>query len=194
MSVAVLGLLSLGVITSRVGSYIVTPLWLDYFSGAPFPLLNVTPPHVVPHVVPLYPAHVTSHSVGAQFIVVGQWGCSAIATGLCLLWIILCCPSRISDTDRKYPKRKLFVIGCSQAVSSMLMTYASSGSRVAPYLQGLLSNFNIPIQFTTRYVAGPLVVGQCQRTSLAPSGGVSRIARVPRGRASCSLCRLPKGD
>lgn len=153
LKVLILGALSLGVITSRVGSYVVTPLWLDFFNGFTFDaynVTNITGTSSQSPFVPAFPAKLISHSVGAHFIVFGQWGYSALVSGIILLCILICCPTNITKADRNFPKRSFFIIGFSQALSSLLMGYASSGTRVAPYLQAILGNFNIPVQFTMR--------------------------------------------
>ena len=153
LKVLVLGALSLGVITSRVGSYVVTPLWLDYFNEFTFDaynVANITGTSSESPFVPAFPGKLISHGVGAHFIVFGQWGYSALVSGIILLCILICCPSNITKADRNFPKRIFFIIGFSQALSSLLMGYASSGTRVAPYLQAILGNFNIPVQFTMR--------------------------------------------
>ena len=151
--VTILGLLSLGVITSRVGSYIVTPLWLDFFNGFTIPAYTIlNRSGIANSTQPLLPLKITSHSIGPQFIVFGEWGYCALVSGIILLWMLICCPATISRNDRNYPKLEIFIIGFCQALSSIGMKYASSGTKVAPYLQGILGNFNIPIQFTVRYV------------------------------------------
>ena len=154
LKVAFLGILSFGVVAARVGAYIVTPLWLDYFSESTVNASNITNHSETAcstqSLLLLLSTKNTSHSIGAQFIVLGQWGYSTVVSGVILVWMLLCCPATITRTDRSYPKLNFLIIGFSQAISSVLMTYASSGSRVAPYLQGVLANFNIPVQFTMR--------------------------------------------
>ena len=70
---------------------------------------------------------------------------------LCYIWIILIKPRLFTDTERTYPKRYIFFAGFSQSLSSLLINYSLSGTRTAPYLQAVLNNFNIPIQFVLRY-------------------------------------------
>ena len=153
LKVLVVGALSLGVVTSRVGSFVVTPLWLDFFNSFTFDaynVTNITETSSQNPLVPVFPGKLISHSVGAHFIVFGQWGYSTLVSGVILLCILICCPTNITNVDRNFPKRSFFIIGFSQALSSLLMGYASSGTRVAPYLQAILGNFNIPVQFTVR--------------------------------------------
>ena len=153
LKVLVVGTLSLGVITSGVGSYVVTPLWLDFFNGFTlgfYNVTNITETSSQNPLVPVIPGKLISHSVGAHFIVFGQWGFSAVVSGVILLCILICCPTNITNADRNFPKQSFFIIGFSQALSSLLMGYASSGTRVASYLQAILGNFNIPVQFTMR--------------------------------------------
>ena len=142
--------LSLSVITTRVGYYIVTPLWLDYFKGSTLDFANTTNDSRLANdtmtVLPLK----SGRSINATFLLVGQWGFVAVLTGLTLLGMILGCPNTLSDINYKYPKYQLFLVGFAMAMSSLSFNYALSGSRTPPYLQAVLGNFNIPIQFTIR--------------------------------------------
>lgn len=68
-----------------------------------------------------------------------------------LLILILVRPDSIGEEEKKQSKFWMMIMPAStQAVSSTLVSYAMSGSRTPPYLQALLTNFNIPIQFVTR--------------------------------------------
>ena len=51
----------------------------------------------------------------------------------------------------RYSKWKFFIIGFSMALSSLLFNYSVSGSRTPPYLQAILSNLTVPVQFLIRY-------------------------------------------
>lgn len=91
------------------------------------------------------------HTPNPFFTVLGQWTFSTVLFGLCSLAILLVRPEMIrNQAERSYPKRNFVIIGTSQGVSSILMAYSISGSRTPPYLQAILINFVIPIQFTVR--------------------------------------------
>ena len=146
----VLALLSLGVITSRVGYYIVTPLWFDYFKHSTFDFANITNGSWWKNcTLPVLP-YATAAGINATFLLVGQFGFTMIVTGVILLNMMFVCPNTLSEKDHKYPKFKLFLIGFAMTMSSLGFNYAISGTRTPPYLQAILGNFNIPIQFFTR--------------------------------------------
>ncbi len=99
--------------------------------------------------IPVFPATLTAHVIDAQFVLIGQWGFTALGSGVLLLFL-RCFTEQITDREFGFPKRRIFWIGFAQALSSVLMVYASSGTRTAPYLQGLLSACTVPIQFAVR--------------------------------------------
>ncbi len=154
--------LSIGLVTSRVGTYITMPLWLDYFSNQDSPWINTTNSttskmyrenvlsigHFDP--VPLFPAKKTTAILNPHFILVARWGFTAFICGLVLIILRCVQPMSIKYSRQHYPISHIFPIGFAQGVSATLATYSWSGTRVAPYLQGLLINFSIPIQFFTR--------------------------------------------
>ena len=146
----VLALLSLGVITSRVGYYIMTPLWFDYFKHSIFEFANITNGSCwTNYTLPILP-YATATGINATFLLVGQFGFTMIVIGVILLNMMFMCPKTLSEKDYKYPKFKLFLIGFAMTMSSLGFNYSISGTRTPPYLQALLGNFNIPIQFFTR--------------------------------------------
>ncbi len=57
---------------------------------------------------------------------------------------------RITDREKNYPKFSLILSGSFQAVSGLMYQFSTSGSRTAPYLQGALGYFFIPITFSLR--------------------------------------------
>ena len=142
-------------ILGRVLFFIFTPIWVDYFNLNSSEILNVTNTsntNFTP-IAPLTPAYLTSHRISIIFVVVGQYGFSTIVFGIILLGIMLFSPGTITERERNHPKKNFFIIGFAQGVSAILVNFALSGSRTAPYLQAILSNFGIPIQFIVRYVS-----------------------------------------
>ena len=139
-------------ITGRVLFYIVTPLWLDYFRFTTSPIIYVSNVTNHTHSVPVAPGRPPHERVNVIFLLVGQWGVSTLVVGVALGVVLILMPGTITNTERTYSKRYIFLSGFSQGISSILMNFAMSGARTAPYLQALLPNFNIPVQFLMRYV------------------------------------------
>lgn len=129
-------------VTARVAFYVLTPPFLDFFkTNTSFTnISNSSNPRM------------ESKSISVLFLMIGQWA-------MCLVFAILCvsiqyCIDRqsIIDSNKNYSKVRFLLIGSAQGISTVLVIYAASGSRTAPYLQAILGNFTIPIQFTIRFV------------------------------------------
>lgn len=58
----------------------------------------------------------------------------------------------IKRTDVEYPQLPLILIGVCDAANGILVVYASSPSRTAPFLQSILGNFTIPMTILFRYL------------------------------------------
>src|SRR6218665_1261322 len=137
-------------ISSRVGFFIVTPLWLDFFKP-----INSTSLRNQTHDLDAYASSGNSstcpHSSNPYFAVLGQWTFSSLTLGFGLVLIRVFSPRRLrDDVERSYPKRQFALIGCSQGLASMFLAFAISGSRTPPYLQAILTNFGLPTQFVVR--------------------------------------------
>ena len=65
--------------------------------------------------------------------------------GTALIFIRIFQPHRLGETERRFPHWNLFLIGLLDALNGVLVVFASSGSRTAPYLQAILGNFLIPL-------------------------------------------------
>lgn len=52
----------------------------------------------------------------------------------------------------KFPQWQLMLIGCCDAFNGILVVFASSPSRTAPFLQAILGNIVIPLTIVLRYV------------------------------------------
>ena len=70
--------------------------------------------------------------------------------GTTLVFIRLFQPHRLGETERKFPHWNLFLVGLFDALNGVLVVFASSGSRTAPYLQAILGNFMIPLTILFR--------------------------------------------
>jgi hypothetical protein len=164
VSRGLLVLLAVGVIATYVGPSILTPLWLDAMSwhghavtvnkslinASVFPAFNLTP------------AHLVYQHVDGFFIPLFAHAIYTLVFGIILGVMMLAVPGQITDRERKYNKGWFMLIGGSDAICAVLFVYAASGSRTAPYLQALSSNFNIPVTFIMRYVfLYEVHVGKC---------------------------------
>ena len=123
---------------ARVGYFIDTPLWLDSLHN------NNSNTAAGQH------NSTESRQISVYFLLVSQWGFVALVTGFLLLLLRFQCPGFIGETEKQFPMKYFLVIGFSMGLSSVLFNYSVSGSRTPPYLQAILGNCNIPIQFVTR--------------------------------------------
>lgn len=130
----------------RSSLYVFTPLYLDYFNSN----------HTAPTHENKSSCNTSTHNsiqivgTSAIFLVVGNRAFALIVYAIWLIAIKVCAPTKIGETERNYPKQQIFLISFSQGISSILFIYSLSGSRNPLYLQGILQNVNIPIQFATR--------------------------------------------
>ena len=70
--------------------------------------------------------------------------------GTALIFIRIFQPHRLGETERRFPHWNLFLVGFFDAFNGVLVVFASSGSRTAPYLQAILGNFLIPLTILFR--------------------------------------------
>lgn len=70
--------------------------------------------------------------------------------GVALICIRLFRPQLLGDAERNFPHSQLFLVGFFAALSGVLVVFASSGKRTAPYLQSILGNFMIPLTMALR--------------------------------------------
>ena len=59
-------------------------------------------------------------------------------------------PHNLGETERRFPQSQLFLVGLFDALDGVLVVFASSGRRTAPYLQAILGNFMIPLTMIFR--------------------------------------------
>ena len=129
------------VLLGRSMGFIATPLWLD----------SLKPPNNTGH------SNFTNSTPGGAdglvdpyFMVIYIPAVFTIVCGLLLAVMIQFFPGQITERERSYPKVAFFISGAAQALSSLLFNLAAPGSRMPPYISGILANFNVPIMFTTR--------------------------------------------
>ena len=70
--------------------------------------------------------------------------------GAALIFIRIFKPHRLGETERRFPHSQLFLIGLFDALNGLLVVFAGSGTRTAPYLQAILGNFLIPLTMAFR--------------------------------------------
>ena len=91
--------------------------------------------------------------MSVYFVMLAQWSFSTLVFGALLLGLKLFFPRHLRpEVEGAYPKTELMKIGFSQAISSVLVNYALSGTRTAPYLVAILTNCSIPLQFIIGWV------------------------------------------
>lgn len=136
------GIFAIGVVVTLSVSTILTPLWIDSINiknGTLTNRSNVTYDQF---------KHVNSYSV--IFIVNSIYlVLSAIVLGIFILLNL----NNDSIKEIKSFKVDFLFIGFADAISTVCLVYASSGSRTAPYLQSLTSNLLIPVTFIVRFVS-----------------------------------------
>ena len=141
-----------------------TPLYLDCLNPLHSQLQNVTTiPDASTNSSQVY--MITGQSTNASVIPIqpslpiwqridpffGIWlsmGFDTLLFGVIVAVLYMC--GRISEAERRYPKRGLVLSGGFQAVSALMYQFSTSGTRTAPYLQGTLGYFFIPMTFGLR--------------------------------------------
>ena len=120
-------------VAGQVGQNVTLPLWVDSTNSLSKESKGYTP-------------HVDSYfvvSFGSLLFV--------IIFGLATLFIKLFLPDRIGETEGKFPTKLLAQVGICDGLNGILVVFASSGTRTAPYLQAILGNFIIPLTILVRY-------------------------------------------
>lgn len=115
-------------IAGQVGQNVTLPLWVDStnaLSGEP--------------------------KVDSYFVVSFASLLFVIIFGLATLFLIMFVPGKIGETEKNFPKLLLAQVGICDGLNGILVVFASSGTRTAPYLQAILGNFIIPLTILVRY-------------------------------------------
>ena len=76
-----------------------------------------------------------------------------VVLGIGLIFVSLFWPSQITEKERKYPKKYFLMVGFFQAFGGVMWQYSTPGTRIATYLQPILSSGSVPIVFTMRLVS-----------------------------------------
>ncbi len=150
-------------IAGQVGQNVSLPLWIDSTilppSGGQSDHTNVSGYYLVDTG---YSANHTNSSTGSgdeyqprvDGFFVYSFACISFVVifGTALLFILLFQPHRLGETERRFPHSQLFLVGLFDALNGVLVVFAGSGSRTAPYLQAILGNFMIPLTMAFRWV------------------------------------------
>lgn len=142
---------------ARVSLGVMTPLYLDslnpiYTSYAI--VQNMTSGHtggmapvtIVPDSAPAW------QRIDPFFAIWFSMGFDTMLLASIVLFLYLCVPGQITQRELSYPKLGLLTSGSAQAVSALLYQFSTSGTRTAPYLQGALGYFYLPIAFVLRSI------------------------------------------
>ena len=127
-------------ITGQVGQNVSLPLWLDSVKEENRSA-NATATRM-----PARP------SLDSYFVYSFSCLCFVVFFGFALFMVKVFQPHLIGKTERNFPQRFLFLVGALGSIGGLLLVFASSGTRTAPYLQAILLNFLIPMTVIVRWV------------------------------------------
>ena len=136
-------------IAGQVGQNVSLPLWIDS---------TMSPPSGEKANHTNLANHTNSSGNGDEYqprvdgFFVYSFACISFVVifGTTLLFIRLFQPHRLGETERSFPHSQLFLVGLFDALNGVLVVFAGSGSRTAPYLQAILGNFMIPLTMAFR--------------------------------------------
>ncbi|XP_062593306.1 uncharacterized protein LOC134254801, partial [Saccostrea cucullata] len=129
-----------GIVTGLSTSTIFTPLWLDSMAGSstiPANKSGNSTAHVIDNYAVIFIVSIINFVLA-----------TVILASILLLGKVL----NVFQAKVNSGKRDLFFVGLADAVSTIFLVYAANGSRTAPYLQALATNFAIPVTFLTRFI------------------------------------------
>ena len=92
----------------------------------------------------------TGQSVDSYFVLSFASLSFVIIFGLGTLFLRIFSPEDIGETEKRFPRSLLFLVGLCDALNGALVVFASKGSRTPPYLQAILGNFTIPLTLLFR--------------------------------------------
>ena len=126
-------LFAFAAVGGQIGVYVSLPLWIDSSNKGS--------------------SNFTSHSnttvsqqtVDSYFVLTFSCLSFVVIYGFSLVLTKIFYPYKIGATERDFPHLLLFLIGMCDALNGVLVVFASSGKRTAPYLQAILGNMSIPM-------------------------------------------------
>lgn len=124
-------------VAGQVGQNVSLPLWIDS--------TNKNSSHFK-----LHSNETTQPSVDSYFVLTFASSSFVVIFGFLLVLIKVFYPHKIGETERNFPQWLMFLIGMCDALNGVLVVFAGSGKRTAPYLQAILGNFIIPLTLVVR--------------------------------------------
>ena len=115
-------------VAGHVGQKVALPLWVDATNSMS-----------------------SEFKVDSYFVVSFASLLFVIIFGLGTLYLIVFKPGTIGETERKFPQTLLAQVGIFDGLNGIIVVFACSGTRTAPYLQAILGNFIIPLTILIRY-------------------------------------------
>jgi len=116
-------------VAGHVGQKVALPLWVDATNSMS-----------------------SEFKVDSYFVVSFASLLFVIIFGLGTLYLIVFKPGTIGETERKFPQTLLAQVGIFDGMNGIIVVFACSGTRTAPYLQAILGNFIIPLTILIRYI------------------------------------------
>ena len=140
-------------VSCKLVSLVSKPIWIDSLAPVSF-MYNVSHKEVnqssIPSILNVNSTSAT-HQASAYFNIFIQSFIPFVFWSVVLGVKMVFFPKSIPTTDRRFPKRILMIPGTGQGICAMFINYSVSGARTAPYLQAVLTNCFIPIQFIVRW-------------------------------------------
>lgn len=130
---------------------IFTTVWLDYFAHLPS-IKNGTSSHDPPSLWSVASHNSTNaiRGISPYFVTISQWAFAAIMFGIVLVVMrVMKYLDIFHRSETTMSTRDFLSICVPMALSSLLVNFAKPGTRTAPYIQAVIGNFGVPIQFFT---------------------------------------------
>ncbi|XP_048734444.2 uncharacterized protein LOC125650310 [Ostrea edulis] len=132
--------LAFGIVSGLSTSTIFTPLWLDSMSDSSKMTVNNS-------------GNSSSNAIDNYAVIFFVSIINLLLSSVIMITILLIRKFlKIWHTKVNCSKGNMFYVGLADAVSTIFLVYAANGSRTAPYLQAIATNFAIPVTFLTRFV------------------------------------------
>jgi hypothetical protein len=135
-------LLGFGIVIGLSTSTIFTPLWLDSMSDSSKTQVNKSGN-----------SSTSSTAIDNYAVIFFVSVMNLLLSTFLIITILLIGKfMKTYHTGVNCKKGNMFCVGLADAVSTIFLVYAANGSRTAPYLQAIATNFAIPVTFLTRSV------------------------------------------
>ena len=135
----------------KIGFFSLPVFWANLFFGFLTVVGHVGQKASLPLWVDSTNSMSSEFKVDAYFVVSFASVLFVIVFGLGTLFLIVFKPGTIGETERKFPQTLLAQVGICDGLNGIIVVFACSGARTAPYLQAILGNFIIPLTILIRY-------------------------------------------